>query len=42
VDGGACAVVCMECASNQSRIDRYAALGPPMQIGRFLLFVPNR
>jgi hypothetical protein len=36
-----CAVLCLDCAGIQRKIALYAPLGPPIEIGRFLLFVPR-
>jgi hypothetical protein len=33
-----CAVLCPDCIGNQKKIGRYRAVGPPMEIGRFLWF----
>jgi len=33
-----CAVLCADCIWNQKRIGMYRAVGPPIEIGRFLLF----
>jgi len=33
-----CAVLCPDCIGNQKKIGMYRAVGPPMEIGRFLLF----
>jgi hypothetical protein len=41
-DGGGfapCAVFCPDCAANPEMRQRYAAVGPPVEIGRSLLFV---
>jgi hypothetical protein len=40
-----CAVLCLDCIENQKKIAMYASIGPPVVIGRFLLFleaVPGR
>ena len=34
-----CAVLCMDCAGVQDRIDRYRSIGPPIEVNRFLLFI---
>jgi hypothetical protein len=34
-----CAVLCLDCAGNRKKISLYAPLGPPVEIGRFLLFL---
>jgi hypothetical protein len=34
----ACAVLCLDCIGNQQKIARYAPVGTPIAIGRFLLF----
>jgi hypothetical protein len=34
-----CAVLCPDCIGNQKKIGMYRTIGPPMEIGRFLLFV---
>jgi hypothetical protein len=34
-----CAVLCLDCAGIQKKIALYAPLGPPVEIGRFLLFL---
>jgi len=34
-----CAVLCLDCAGIQKKIALYASLGPPIEIGRFLLFL---
>ena len=34
-----CAVLCPDCIANQKKIGMYGAVGPPIEIGRFLLFV---
>jgi hypothetical protein len=33
-----CAVLCPDCIGNQKKLDFYRAYGPPVEIGRFLLF----
>ena len=33
-----CAVLCLDCIGNQQKIELYGWLGPPAEIGRFLLF----
>ena len=37
--GRPCAVLCLDCIGNQQKISNYAELGPPLGIGRFLLFI---
>jgi hypothetical protein len=37
-----CAVLCLDCAGNRKKIALYAPIGPPVEIGRFLLFLPSR
>jgi hypothetical protein len=37
-----CAVLCLDCAGIQQKIALYAPIGPPVEIGRFLLFLPAR
>jgi hypothetical protein len=34
-----CAVLCLDCAGIQKKIALYAPIGPPVEIGRFLLFL---
>jgi hypothetical protein len=34
-----CAVLCPDCIGNQRKLDLYRANGPPVEIGRFLLFL---
>jgi len=34
-----CAVLCPDCIGNQKKIGLYRAIGPPVEIGRFLLFL---
>jgi hypothetical protein len=34
-----CAVLCPDCIANQQKIARYREVGPPVEIGRFLLFL---
>jgi len=34
-----CAVLCPDCIANQQKIARYREIGPPVEIGRFLLFL---
>ena len=34
-----CAVLCPDCIANQQKIALYRELGPPIEIGRFLLFL---
>jgi hypothetical protein len=34
-----CAVLCPDCIGNQKKIGMYRPTGPPMEIGRFLLFL---
>jgi hypothetical protein len=34
-----CAVLCPDCIANQQKIELYRAVGPPIEIGRFLLFL---
>jgi hypothetical protein len=36
---GTCAVLCLDCSGNQQKIALYRGLGPPIEIGRFLLFM---
>ena len=36
-----CAVLCLDCAGIPRRIALYSRLGPPVEIGRFLLFLPE-
>ena len=36
-----CAVLCPDCAGIQKKIAQYAPIGPPVEIGRFLLFLPR-
>ena len=36
---GPCAVLCLDCVENQKKIAMYSPIGPPMVIGRFLLFL---
>jgi len=33
-----CAVLCLDCAGNQQKVELYGRLAPPAAIGRFLLF----
>jgi hypothetical protein len=37
-----CAVVCPDCIANQRKIALYRDIGPPIEIGRFLLFLKTR
>ena len=37
-----CAVLCLDCIDNARKLALYAPLGPPITIGRFLLFLPSR
>ena len=37
--GSPCAVLCMDCILNQEKIAKYAVVGTPIEIGRFLLFL---
>ena len=39
VTGDTCAVLCLDCIGNQQRIAKYGAVGAPVEVGRFLLFV---
>jgi hypothetical protein len=34
-----CAVLCLDCAGIEKKIALYAPIGPPVEIGRFLLFL---
>jgi hypothetical protein len=34
-----CAVLCLDCIGNRKKIAMYSSLGPPAEIGRFLLFL---
>jgi hypothetical protein len=34
-----CAVLCPDCIGNQKKIAMYSSIGPPAEIGRFLLFL---
>lgn len=34
-----CAVLCPDCAGNAQKIAMYGSVGPPLEIGRFLLFL---
>jgi hypothetical protein len=36
-----CAVLCLDCAGIEKKIALYAPIGPPVEIGRFLLFLPR-
>jgi len=36
-----CAVCCLDCIGNQHKIALYRQIGPPIEIGRFLLFLKN-
>ncbi len=36
-----CAVLCLDCAGNPAKIAQYRGVGPPIAIGRFLLFLPE-
>jgi hypothetical protein len=36
---GMCAVLCLDCIGNQQKMALYSRLGPPIEIGRFLLFM---
>jgi hypothetical protein len=36
---GMCAVLCLDCIGNQQKMALYRRLGPPIEIGRFLLFM---
>jgi len=33
-----CAVICPDCSGNQEKIAMYRSVGPPTEIGRFLVF----
>jgi hypothetical protein len=33
-----CAVLCLDCIGNQQKLALYRGVGPPVEIGRFLLF----
>ena len=37
-----CAVLCPDCIANQRKIALYRDIGPPIEIGRFLLFLKTR
>jgi hypothetical protein len=37
-----CAVLCLECLANQEKIAAHAPVGPPVEIGHFLLFLKPR
>jgi hypothetical protein len=37
--GNPCAVLCPDCIGNQQKIAKYAGIGAPIEIGRFLLFL---
>jgi len=39
VTGDTCAVLCLDCIGNQQKIAIYGAVGAPVEVGRFLLFV---
>jgi hypothetical protein len=32
-------VLCLDCAGIEKKIEQYAPMGPPVEIGRFLLFL---
>jgi len=34
-----CAILCLNCAGNDSRLERYKATGEPLRIGKFVLFL---
>jgi hypothetical protein len=36
-----CAVLCPDCIGNQQKLALYSSIGPPIEIGRFLLFLPR-
>ena len=38
----ACALLCLDCIGNPQKIELYRAIGPPAEIGRFLLFQSSR
>ena len=40
--GRPCAVLCPDCAGNEKKLALYSGLGPPIQIGHFLLFLSGR
>jgi hypothetical protein len=35
-----CAIVCLDCAGNQKRLDLYREFGPPLEFGKFLVYRP--
>jgi hypothetical protein len=37
-----CAVLCLDCAGIEKKVALYAPIGPPIQIGRFLLFLRTK
>ena len=37
-----CAVLCLDCVGNRKKIALYSPLGPPIEIGRFLLFLGGK
>jgi hypothetical protein len=36
-----CAVLCLDCAGIQKKIEMYSSIGPPITIGQFLLFLAH-
>jgi hypothetical protein len=36
-----CAVLCLDCIDNRKKLTLYQSIGPPITIGRFLLFLPR-
>jgi hypothetical protein len=40
--GQPCAVLCPDCRGKQEKIARYRGVGPPVEIGSFLLFVETK
>jgi hypothetical protein len=34
-----CAVLCLECAGKEKKVAMYSGVGPPVEIGRFMLFL---
>ena len=37
-----CAVLCLDCTGMESKRRLYAGVGTPVEIGRFLLFIPGK
>ncbi len=37
-----CTVLCLDCAGNESKVTTYRNIGPPVVLGQFVLFLPER